>query len=335
MINFPISSIMSFLYNFFKLSVPLTFTLLICFAYVSCRHEPEINPPEVCDTLNITYASRVYPILLTHCIGCHGGSNPSAGLDFSSYSNVAAIASDGRLIGVITHAPGFSAMPPGGKLSDCQIRIISRWIRDTVFVNPPGGIPCHPDTVYFENTILPLLISSCAVAGCHDASSQTAGVNLTTYPAIIQTGGVKPFNPDGSDLYEVITEDDPDKRMPPPPRNPLTQNQIQTVYRWIMQGALNNRCNPADCDTINVTFSGTIWPIIQGRCYGCHSGSSPSGGVSLQNHQDIAMVAVSGRLLGAVKHQPGYAPMPPSGPQLTNCQINQIKKWIENGTPNN
>ena len=38
-----------------------------------------------------------------------------------------------------------------------------------------GGNPnediCSPDSIYFENDILPILISNCAIPGCHDASS--------------------------------------------------------------------------------------------------------------------------------------------------------------------
>jgi hypothetical protein len=31
------------------------------------------------------------------------------------------------------------------------------------------GIPCSPDTVYFQNTILPMLIANCTQSGCHNA----------------------------------------------------------------------------------------------------------------------------------------------------------------------
>ena len=37
---------------------------------------------------------------------------------------------------------------------------------------------CNPDTVYFQNTILPLVVSSCATTGCHDQKSHKDGVVL-------------------------------------------------------------------------------------------------------------------------------------------------------------
>ena len=32
--------------------------------------------------------------------------------------------------------------------------------------------PCSPDTVYFQNEVLSLIVSSCAKSGCHDAATK-------------------------------------------------------------------------------------------------------------------------------------------------------------------
>lgn len=206
---------------------------------------------------------------------------------------------------------------------------------DTTDNQPPLGIPCDPDTVYFKNTILPLLVSSCGVSGCHDAGTAEEGVVLVDYAQILATGGIKPGNPSDSELYEVITESDPDKVMPPPPRNALNAEQIDFIYKWILQGARDNSCSQTECDTINVTFSATIQPIIQNSCLGCHSGAAPSGGVRLENHSDVLAVANNGKLLGSIRHEQGYSAMPKNGAKLDECYITQIEKWIENGAPNN
>jgi hypothetical protein len=110
------------------------------------------------------------------------------------------------------------------------------------FVNT-NGKPCDPDTVYFERDLLPLLLSSCAKAGCHDAATARDGVILDSYANVIATGDVKPGNPDGSDLYEVLVEDRPEKRMPPPPLPALSNDQIAMVRKWILQGAKNLTCD--------------------------------------------------------------------------------------------
>ena len=123
---------------------------------------------------------------------------------------------------------------------------------------------CSTDTVYFKNTIQPIITASCAYSGCHDAATAEDGVILDTYANIIQTGDVKAGRPEDSKLYKVLIENDPDDIMPPPPGSPLSSVQINDIYQWIMQGAKNNEC--LGCDSINVTFSGSILPIMQTIC---------------------------------------------------------------------
>jgi len=202
-----------------------------------------------------------------------------------------------------------------------------------------GGEPstiCDPDTVYFANDLLPLVTSTCARSGCHDAASAADGVVLTDYASVFSTADVRPGDPEGSDFYEVLVEDDPDKRMPPPPNETLNNDQIQMVYTWIQQGALNLECTLADCDLDNVTYSQTVVPNLESYgCINCHRGNFPSGGVLLADHSSVSQIALSGRLMGAVKRLEGYAPMPPSGEPMGDCHADQIQKWIDDETPNN
>jgi len=92
---------------------------------------------------------------------------------------------------------------------------------------------------------------------------------------------------------------------------------------------------PLPCDTTNITFSGTVWPIINNNCTGCHSGSAPSGNISLTNYSKISAAANNGKLLGVIRHEQGYPPMPKGGGKLSNCNITQIENWVNNGTPGN
>ena len=288
-----------------------------------------------CDTSNLTFPGTVQPILQAKCFECHSGQNPEAGIDLSDYSQVATLAQNGALLGVIKHEPGYVPMPQNGsKLDSCSIAQIEKWVNDTSFNNPPGGDPCHPDTIYFEKDLLPVLQSSCALANCHDDITQEDGVQLTDYASVMATADVDPFDPEGSDLYEVLIETDPDKRMPPPPNNPLTQEQINMVYKWIAQGAQDLHCDE-DCDTVNVTFGGTVWPMVQNSCFGCHSGGNPSGGIPLENHADLVAVAETGQLMGALNWEAGYANMPRNGNQWSVCDRRAVEIWIEEGMPNN
>lgn len=300
-----------------------------------------VIPPDTtfCDTSFVTYPGTIVPIFESNCIGCHGPPTPAAGIDLSNYDDVANVAQNGSLMGSILHLPGYSAMPQNGpSLTDCEISQIQKWINDTSFVS--NGLPCDPDTVYFQNTVLPLLQSSCAVSGCHDEISHQDGVILTTYEKILQTVEIKPFEPWDSKLYEVIENDFQSDRMPPPPSPPFTQEQKDIIYNWILQGALNNYCDSENCDSLNVSFSETIFPIIQNNCYGCHSGSNPDGNISLTNYNQIMNAGsisqgTYGSLLGTITWNTGNSNMPNNGNKLSDCNIAQINKWIEDGMPDN
>lgn len=202
--------------------------------------------------------------------------------------------------------------------------------------NEPAGntdsANCDPDSIYFNRDVMPIIQSSCAVTGCHGGGSAEDGVDLTTYASIMSTADVTPFNPGESDLYEAITETDPDDIMPQPPNDPLTPEQIAIILEWINQGAQNNFC--FDCDESIFTFSGAVSQIIADNCAGCHSGGSPSAGISLTTYEEIETSALSGALFGVINHDGGYAPMPYGLAKLSDCKINQVKQWIDNGALN-
>lgn len=192
---------------------------------------------------------------------------------------------------------------------------------------------CDPDTVYFKNEILPLLQSSCGTTGCHDAASATEGVILTDYASIIETGDVEPFEPDNSEIYEKIVEAEAEDRMPPPPNNPLKQEQINMIATWINQGALNNSCERV-CDTTDVSYAAAVAPVFENFCLGCHDQATANGGVVLETYDQRSTLANSGTVHGVINGTNGYPLMPPSN-GLPDCEIAILEKWISDGAPNN
>lgn len=200
--------------------------------------------------------------------------------------------------------------------------------------NTGGGTGSRDSSVCFTRDVLPILITNCTMAECHDADRPEEGINLTTYDAIIHGREtiVVPGSPSKSKLYESIVTDESDERMPPPPRS-LTNAQIATIERWIREGAKNRDCSADNggCNTSNVTFTSTIAPIMTTWCTGCHGGSSPSAGINLTQRSTVEAQARSGALLGSVMHATGYASMPPGSQRLDDCSIAQIKAWIDTG----
>ena len=90
-----------------------------------------------------------------------------------------------------------------------------------------------------------------------------------------------------------------------------------------------------ECDTTNVTYSNDIWPIINSNCTSCHGGNAPAGNIRLENYNDISSAANNGSLLGTIRHEDGWSPMPKGGGKLNDCDITKIETWVNQGTPDN
>jgi hypothetical protein len=211
-----------------------------------------------------------------------------------------------------------------------------------------GGDTLPPGIVCFERDVLPIFQNSCGKVdangvGCHNSVSRQKGLDFTSYSSIIAS--VEAYQqhegePGFQEILEKITEDRPDKRMPPPGNAPLTAEQIETLRKWINQGAKETKCpETGGCDTMSVTFSGTIQPILNTNCTGCHGSNNPPKGIDLTTHAGVMVVANDGRLYKAVNHLAGAAPMPripPNGARLlSECIRARINAWLNKGAPNN
>ena len=122
-------------------------------------------------------------------------------------------------------------------------------------VDPTGGAP---DTLVpspsFSDDVTPIFQKRCAVGGCHSIATHQAGLTLDSTLAYENIVGVTstlqpsarrvvPLEPSQSWLVTMISADDAARqgvsRMPLATQ-PLTDNQIATIIRWIEQGALRN-----------------------------------------------------------------------------------------------
>ena len=110
----------------------LFFFFLLAGVAIGCSQDNE-EELVTCNTdpANIHYASTITSILSANgCYGCHAGDGSSGGGNsLDNYAGVKRVVDNGRLVGAINHAPGFSPMPKGGtKISDCDISKIQAWI---------------------------------------------------------------------------------------------------------------------------------------------------------------------------------------------------------------
>lgn len=93
--------------------------------------------------------------------------------------------------------------------------------------------------------------------------------------------------------------------------------------------------NTVSCDTVSVTtYSKHVFPILNLYCNSCHSTKSANGSIILDTFEGVRNTAISGKLLGSLKHTIGYKPMP-LNTKLDDCYIHEIENWIQAGEPNN
>jgi hypothetical protein len=90
------------------------------------------------------------------------------------------------------------------------------------------------------------------------------------------------------------------------------------------------------CDTTNVTFSGTIVPVLSSNCLACHSNATAAAAgnnIRLENYADVT--AKQPNITGSIKHTGTYSPMPKNGGKLKTCSITQWDIWVRKGMPDN
>jgi len=114
------------------------FSVLIIF-YCSCKKDKVIdtcNPPDV-----VSFQQHIQPIFNSYCVnsGCHSGTNPGGHLNLESSVSYAQLMKPGR--GYIdTLQPEYSLlyaqlnsstdiMPKTGKLGNCTIELVLKWIQ--------------------------------------------------------------------------------------------------------------------------------------------------------------------------------------------------------------
>jgi hypothetical protein len=97
-----------------------------------------------------------------------------------------------------------------------------------------AGADAHPS---LERDVLPLLKARCLK--CHGPLKPKGKLNLSSARSLARGGTngavVVPGNPDESTLWDLVANDE----MPPEPDEPLSDEEKNTLRRWIQEGARN------------------------------------------------------------------------------------------------
>jgi hypothetical protein len=108
------------------------FLVAVPFAFTGCAYDSEevLYPSNFCDTTSVGYAADILPIVQANCAlsGCHVAGGSGTG-NFTTYAALKAQVDNGRLLPSINQESNATAMPPDGRLSDCEINKFTLWVQ--------------------------------------------------------------------------------------------------------------------------------------------------------------------------------------------------------------
>jgi len=104
---------------------------------------------------------------------------------------------------------------------------------------------------------------------------------------------------------------------------------------------------PPPCNLpTTVSYQNHVLPILVQNCYSCHSAQNyqalSSKTFNMEDFTQVKYYATPANginnvsyLVGNIRHDPGFVPMPNNGGKLSDCQIATIKAWVDAGAPSN
>lgn len=112
---------------------------LLFISMLSCKYEKNVSPEPACQAESLTivsYQTNIKPILVNNCNSCHNNANHSGGVKLENFNDVKFWASSGILYDQIISVNGLiPQMPKGGRLSDCEVKLIQAWINQGTLEN--------------------------------------------------------------------------------------------------------------------------------------------------------------------------------------------------------
>ncbi len=92
---------------------------------------------------------------------------------------------------------------------------------------------------------------------------------------------------------------------------------------------------PIESCVDTVSFSQVVLPLIEQSCAttGCHDANTAQSGFNFSGHFNISVFSPS--MIGSIRHDASFVPMPFSAPKLADSLIQKIGCWIAQGKLNN
>ena len=90
-----------------------------------------------------------------------------------------------------------------------------------------------------------------------------------------------------------------------------------------------------ECTTENMSFANDIKPILTDNgclASGCHNSAAA---FPYDTYAKFKVVVDSNRVLGAIKREANFSPMPKVGDKMSDCDISKVEAWITQGAKDN
>lgn len=84
-----------------------------------------------------------------------------------------------------------------------------------------------------------------------------------------------------------------------------------------------------------ISYQKDVYPIIKQNCMSCHDANNHSGGIVIENYEQIALSGKSGELYNSVMISSNGKAYMPKGGRLMDCEIALLKAWVDQGAKNN
>jgi mono/diheme cytochrome c family protein len=193
-----------------------------------------------CDPTKTYFTKDVLLLLNSKCgmSGCHVGSFPAAGYNFTNYYGSLSGVSIGnplqsKLYTSVLSSTSRKRMPPKEypALDSAQIAIIYNWIlqgaKNQICTD---NSVCDTTLVLFNTTVSTIMNNNCT--GCHSTSSAAGGVDLSTYSGITTQAS-------NGKLMNTINFTSGYRQMPPSGEQ-LSNCDRMKIQKWIDNGKKNN-----------------------------------------------------------------------------------------------
>ncbi len=204
-----------------------------------------------------------------------------------------------------------------------------------------GGLHANADDLFYETHVEPILTQHCTE--CHSADKRKGELNLTSAESLMRGGESGPVfeagEPDKSHLYEMVHKGEMPKK-----GDPLSHEQVETIRKWIAEGAKFKVQPKTAEDELN---QHDVLPVVLLRCTVCHGPRRQDGKLQLHTAEAILAGGKSGPAL--VPGEPDASRMiqrieshacppqkdllrvfvqrPPSG------EVEKLRDWISAGAP--